>query len=168
MLTIRILYLSTRIILTVEIMMASHFFRRLPLKSTITQFTYSKPYSPIVSIKFRISSFHTASTVLSEEDVNFRNIDLTKVTIDSSRANVAPSSLDREKELFALKRALSAQYSKGNYEMALRIAVDLLDKTEKLYGKKNPVYASCLNNIALMVNSLNMTFVFREIHFLFD
>jgi tetratricopeptide (TPR) repeat protein len=49
---------------------------------------------------------------------------------------------------------MTAQYSKGDYEMALRIAVELLQKSEELYGKKNPVYASGLNNIALMQKML--------------
>jgi hypothetical protein len=67
------------------------------------------------------------------------------------------SKLDEEKELFSLKRSLSAQYNQGNYESGLRIAVELSDKALILYGgKENAVYASCVNNIALMVSEKTM------------
>jgi tetratricopeptide (TPR) repeat protein len=89
-----------------------------------------------------------------DEDVDVGNVDLSKIVVNSSRKASGATSLDREKELFALKRAMTAQYSRGDYEMALRIAVELLEKSEELYGKKNPVYASGLNNIALMQKML--------------
>lgn len=85
-----------------------------------------------------------------DDDVEFE-FDREKIVVNSSRA-AEPSSLDREKELFAIKRAVSAQYSHGNYGTALTTSQELTEKTSALYGKKNPVYASCLNNEALMVS----------------
>lgn len=76
------------------------------------------------------------------------------IIINSSSSKRPSGELYEEKELFSMKRELSTLYAKGNYEAALAIAVDLLEKTESLYGRKNAIYASCLNNIALMQKSM--------------
>ena len=41
-------------------------------------------------------------------------------------------------------------YFSGLYEVALDTAIELQDKVEQVMGKDNAIYASCLNNIALM------------------
>lgn len=63
-------------------------------------------------------------------------------------------SLEKEKFLYAIKRDMSTLYSKGDYEGALQKAVDLQDEVIALYGKENAIFASCLNNIALMQKML--------------
>lgn len=74
-----------------------------------------------------------------------------KGTYSGSAADPS-DSLEKEKELFALKRAIAQAYNKGHYADALARAVEMQGKAEDLYGKNNPVYASCLNNTALMVS----------------
>lgn len=62
--------------------------------------------------------------------------------------------MEREKELFKIKREMSSHFSKGNYQDALIKATELEIKAGKLLGKRNVVYASCLNNLALMHKNL--------------
>lgn len=61
------------------------------------------------------------------------------------------TAIDEEREMFLLKRRMSAAYSKGHYRSALSFAEQLEEKASTLLGVKNAVYASCLNNTALMV-----------------
>jgi tetratricopeptide (TPR) repeat protein len=58
--------------------------------------------------------------------------------------------IDIEKELFKIKRRIGSQYSKGLYKEALGSALELEENVARHLGKKNAVYASCLNNVALM------------------
>jgi tetratricopeptide (TPR) repeat protein len=57
---------------------------------------------------------------------------------------------DIEVELFGIKRSMLNHYNNGSYENALTSALLLTDKVLSLYGEKNAIYASCLNNVALM------------------
>lgn len=118
------------------------------------------PVTPFTAIRFSQVQYHTTKFAGIEkkgkeeeedDDDDGFDFDEQKIVVNSSRS-AEPSSLDREKELFALKRALSAQYSQGNYGAALITSQELTEKTTALYGQKNPVYASCLNNEALMVS----------------
>ena len=63
--------------------------------------------------------------------------------------------LEREKEMFAIKRRMMSLYQGGqDFEGALQCANELASKVaecHELGGKKSTIYASCLNNIALMV-----------------
>lgn len=61
------------------------------------------------------------------------------------------TAIDEEREMFQLKRRMSEAYSKGHYRSALALAQQLEEKASTLLGVKNAVYASCLNNTALMV-----------------
>lgn len=61
------------------------------------------------------------------------------------------TAIDEEREMFLLKRRMSEAYSKGHYSSALAFAQQLEEKALTLLGAKNAVYASCLNNTALMV-----------------
>jgi tetratricopeptide (TPR) repeat protein len=67
------------------------------------------------------------------------------------------SGLEIEKDLARLKRQVTGFYSKGDYESALECALTLETRVSSIMGKKNVVYASCLNNIALMHKSLGNT-----------
>eukprot|EP01041_Mallomonas_annulata_P003330 gene3330-6591_t len=58
--------------------------------------------------------------------------------------------IEIEKEMFKIKREMGAYYSKGSYENALQSATHLQIYVEETMGKDNAIYASCLNNVALM------------------
>lgn len=58
---------------------------------------------------------------------------------------------DIEKEMFALRRRMTAHYNRGDYRSALDHAKELLQLAEEVTGTRNAVYASSLNNTALMV-----------------
>lgn len=72
------------------------------------------------------------------------------VTIDKSEQSIH----DVEKELFAIKRTMGKHYSNRDFKSALLTALELEERVVKIYGKKNAVYASCKNNIALMNKAL--------------
>ena len=65
--------------------------------------------------------------------------------------------IDVEKELFKIKRRMGGYYSKGMYHDALICAVELEQHVGEVMGMKNAVYASCLNNVALMNKMLGNT-----------
>jgi hypothetical protein len=46
-------------------------------------------------------------------------------------------------------------YKRGNYSEALERSLGMKDWLERELGEDHPVYASCLNNIALMHKMLN-------------
>ena len=82
---------------------------------------------------------------------------LFNMTAISRFANIEKSEQtihDVEKELFAIKRTMGKHYSNRDYKAALLTALDLEERVVKVYGKKNAVYASCKNNIALMNKAL--------------
>ena len=58
--------------------------------------------------------------------------------------------MEVERELHGVKKVMGAHYSQGNYEAALDSALKLEDIVSSTIGKDNAVYASCVNNIALM------------------
>jgi len=60
------------------------------------------------------------------------------------------SPIDAEKELFKLKRKMGSYYSLGKYAGALECAIELEGCVKGLMGRDNAMYASCLNNVALM------------------
>jgi tetratricopeptide (TPR) repeat protein len=60
------------------------------------------------------------------------------------------TDIDIEKDLFVLKRRMGGFHSVGNYKSALEVAEELQDKVKSLMGEDNAMYASCLNNVALM------------------
>jgi hypothetical protein len=66
-----------------------------------------------------------------------------------------PTIFDTEQQMFQLRRKMTAAYSLGRYQMALEFALDLQSKASQIMGTKNAVYASCLNNVALMVRVHN-------------
>jgi len=78
---------------------------------------------------------------------------LMQVKVDSNSPDhqQQKSAIDEEREMFLLKRRMSEAYSKGHYRDALSFAQQLEEKASTLLGVKNAVYASCLNNTALMV-----------------
>jgi hypothetical protein len=58
--------------------------------------------------------------------------------------------LDAERELHKLKRTIGALHAKGDYKGALDAAQKLEATVLEEMGGDNAVYASCLNNVALM------------------
>jgi len=68
-----------------------------------------------------------------------------------SEEEIKQTIFDAEKEMFQIRRQMTSAYSLGEYKLALDYAQDLLIRAENLMGKRNAVYASCLNNVALMV-----------------
>lgn len=84
-------------------------------------------------------------------------------------------SLEKEKYLYGIKRDMTTFYTQGNYQDALKKAIELQDEVIELYGKNNAIYASCLNNIALMLKLtgqheasleqyMNALQVYKEVH----
>ena len=67
------------------------------------------------------------------------------------------SPIDIEKELFKIKRRMGGYYSKGMYSDALNCAIELERIVADEMGTKNAIYASCLNNVALMNKMLGHT-----------
>ncbi len=57
----------------------------------------------------------------------------------------------QEHELVKLKRKMTNFYNKGNYKSALDYALKMEKATEDAFGTDNAVYASTVNNVALMV-----------------
>jgi tetratricopeptide (TPR) repeat protein len=64
------------------------------------------------------------------------------------------TDVDIEKELFVIKRRMGGFHSKGHYKAALECAEELEQKVLQFMGKENAIYASCLNNTALMHKQL--------------
>ena len=58
--------------------------------------------------------------------------------------------IDVEKELFKVKRNMGAYYAKGYYQDALMCAAEMEEAVELLMGRQTAMYASALNNVALM------------------
>lgn len=61
-----------------------------------------------------------------------------------------PSLMDAEKEMFALKRRIGSYYAKGLYDDALECALALRSRVSESLGQDNAIFASSLNNVALM------------------
>ena len=79
------------------------------------------------------------------------------ITVHHSKLEKGTSDVDIEKELFRLKRAIGGYYSVGKYGDALKIAIQLEEKTLEIFGKSSPVYASSVNNVGLMHKMLGNT-----------
>ena len=60
------------------------------------------------------------------------------------------SDLDAERELHKLKRVIGGLFSKGDYTGALEAAQRLKDTVSQSIGNDNAIFASSLNNVALM------------------
>ena len=74
------------------------------------------------------------------------------------RSFSSDSLLEREKHMFSLRRRMMALYQSGqDYKGALQCAIELADSVaacEELGGKRSSIYASSLNNVALMVSTV--------------
>lgn len=88
---------------------------------------------------------HTSNTTSATNGNNS-----TATSVESTPAS--PTIFDTEKEMFQIRRKMTAAYSLGKYQLALQHALDLESKATQIMGKRNAVYASCLNNVALMVS----------------
>jgi hypothetical protein len=133
---------------------SAHIFRKFPLKCrlTINNCTYHQISGR--NHRFLLSSYRNDREFSSE------------------------SLLEREKHMFLLRRRMMALYQSGkDYKGALGCAIELKDSVaacEELGGKRSSIYASSLNNVALMVgkrfrsamcipfNSISTTLARRE------
>jgi len=131
-------------------------------------------HRPVVRSSGLVRRFHGANLLrqFSEDEEPADNIEqaikhgftttqvtntLKKGTISAAKSDSEETKqtiFDTEKEMFQVRRQMTAAYSLGEYKMALDYAETLLSMAEKLMGKRNAVYASCLNNVALMVSAL--------------
>jgi hypothetical protein len=59
--------------------------------------------------------------------------------------------MDREKELFTVRKDLAGHYGAGRYSEALKCAQRIEADTKDIYGEKTSIFASSLNNTALML-----------------
>jgi hypothetical protein len=59
--------------------------------------------------------------------------------------------MDREKALLGVRKELAGHYSAGRYPEALSCAQRIEDETKELYGEHTSMFASSLNNTALML-----------------
>jgi hypothetical protein len=64
------------------------------------------------------------------------------------KRNITP--MDTETELLSIKMKIGQHYTAGQYEKALELAVEMQMKIEESMGTQNSIYASALNNVALM------------------
>jgi hypothetical protein len=76
---------------------------------------------------------------------------LSPIRWQTTAQGVDKTIFDTESEMFQLRRRMGQSYAQGNYQVALDYAVELKDKAVEIMGKRTTVYASALNNIALMV-----------------
>lgn len=108
----------------------------------------ARHFGPSLSLNSLVSRlfFHQSHRILQP----LPNIEITH-TKHIKKEIEEKDSLDSEKEdLFPLRRSLAFHHDQGDYAKALELALQLLDKVSKVYGTNNTVYASSLNNVALM------------------
>lgn len=101
--------------------------------------------SPIVGL------FHLQKSLFSSEGSKKEENDSDKkisITLPMDLTGLSP--IDIEKELFTMKRRMGQFFSKGMYQDALKCAVELEINVKEVMGTKNAIYASCLNNVAIM------------------
>mmetsp|Transcript_24316 Transcript_24316/g.23357 ORF Transcript_24316/g.23357 Transcript_24316/m.23357 type:complete len:451 (+) Transcript_24316:94-1446(+) len=86
----------------------------------------------------------------SEGSKKIKNDSDKKISITLPMDLTGLSPIDIEKELFIMKRRMGQFYSKGMYEDALKCAVELEINIKEVMGTDNAIYASSLNNVAIM------------------
>jgi len=64
-------------------------------------------------------------------------------------------SVETEKDVGLALREVQQLYQQGQYSEALQVSLGMRDWLERELGEDHPVYASCLNNIALMYKMTN-------------
>lgn len=69
----------------------------------------------------------------------------------SSARTLSTLNADVERDLMKKKRVMTRYYNKQEYKPALENAIKLQDATANALGKDNTIYASSVNNVALMV-----------------
>ena len=87
----------------------------------------------------------------------------TTVKVDSSRSSsskgderdIRHPSMETEKDVAGALRGVQELYRAGQYQEALEASLAMRDWLERELGEDHPVYASCLNNIALMHKMLD-------------
>ena len=82
--------------------------------------------------------------------VNVRKSIKVNISFSNLSKEVESSPMEKEKLMFKINREISSNYAMGKYDEALESAMKLEVYVEQTMGKNNTIYASCLNNIALM------------------
>jgi hypothetical protein len=90
-------------------------------------------------------------TVVLSRPARYDTLMLSPLRWQTTAQGVDKTIFDTESEMFQLRRRMGQSYAQGNYQVALDYAVELKDKAVEIMGKRTTVYASALNNIALMV-----------------
>ena len=103
----------------------------------------------VQSPQFRNISQFTSKNVVPTQMSSFP-MRCMSTTTDNDQ-HEGPTIFDIEKEMFQIRRKMTTAYASGRYQLSLEFAQELEQKASDLMGKRNAVYASCLNNVALMV-----------------
>jgi tetratricopeptide (TPR) repeat protein len=103
----------------------------------------SEPGPSHERVPLKINVTHTINSGRAPPSVSVPN--------ESNVSTAEQTIFDEEREMFQIRRKMTAAHSIGRFHQALEYAEDLRDRAAKLMGRKNTVYGSCLNNIALMV-----------------
>jgi hypothetical protein len=90
-------------------------------------------------------------TIVLARPARYDALMLSPIRWQTTAQGVDKTIFDTESEMFQLRRRMGQSYAQGNYHVALDYAVELKDKAVEIMGKRTTVYASALNNIALMV-----------------
>lgn len=69
--------------------------------------------------------------------------------------DVRQPSMETEKDVGLALREVQDLYKEGKYTEALQVSLGMKDWLERELGEDHPVYASCLNNVALMHKMTN-------------
>jgi tetratricopeptide (TPR) repeat protein len=112
-------------------------------------------------VRMQFSPFTTANLINTSNPT----IEVPIITKTSAKSNVNTKKLDedeylkwfinmepmdQEQEMHKIKRSIGSFYTLGRYHDALHSALRLESVVKETIGESSTVYASCLNNIALM------------------
>lgn len=98
--------------------------------------------------KYRLELVPPPSRFQSNRGISDIDVTLTQQTQTQTKPPM--TTMDVEKSLFSLKRKMTARYSKGQYGEALELAKELETSVKINIGVDNTLYASAMNNVALM------------------
>lgn len=74
---------------------------------------------------------------------------------EDDECTIRQPSMETEKDVGLALREVQQLYQQGQYSEALQVSLGMRDWLERELGEDHPVYASCLNNIALMYKMTN-------------
>lgn len=65
-------------------------------------------------------------------------------------------NMDKEQALMSLQQTVKAHHQHGQYHEALKASIELLNETQKHFGKDHPATASAYNNVGLLQKLLGL------------